>query len=139
MDHRWGVRQALEVGVKLYARPGSPISGQLLNASSSGGYVTTNAAVPVMTRVHVTIGSESSQRRGLHRIAGYVVRTDARGVGIEWQEFAPQPVLALIEALKARPSAEGRRTSVGVQSPFVAHYCPRPLTIKQALGAVSHG
>lgn len=114
MEHRWGIRQPLEVDVELYVRPGRPITGRLLNASSSGGYVATSATVRIMTRVHVTLGWDTPQRGGRHRIAAYVVRADARGIGLEWQEFAPVPVLALIDALEPSPphtSPTGIRTT----------------------------
>lgn len=104
MEHRWGIRQPLEVDVNLYVRPGHPVTGRLLNASSSGGYVATNATVPIMTRVHITLGWGSPQRGDRHRIAAYVVRSDARGIGLEWQEFAPAPVLALIDPLDTSPA-----------------------------------
>lgn len=136
MEHRWGVRQMLEVGVKLYVQPDRPLSGRLLNASSSGGYVTTSVTVPIMTRVDVTIGCDNSQRGGLHRIAGYVVRADARGVGIEWQDFAPPPVLALIAALQVRPSRESRRPRARVESPLLAQYPVQAMNNQQALVAM---
>lgn len=101
MEHRWGIRQPLEVDVKLYVGPGRPLTGRLLNASSSGGYVATSVTLPIMTRVHVTLGWDSAQSGD--RIAAYVVRSDSRGIGLEWQEFAPVPVLALIDALEPSP------------------------------------
>lgn len=103
MEHRWGIRQPLEVDVKFYVRPAHPVTGRLLNASSSGGYVATSVTMPIMTRVHVTLGWDDPQRGSRDRIAAYVVRSDARGIGLEWQEFAPAPVLALIDALKPAP------------------------------------
>lgn len=114
MEHRCGIRRTLGVGVKLYAQPGLPISGRLLNASSSGGYVATGAKLPIMTRVHVILGwgnPQSSSRRD--PIAAYVVRSDAGGVGLEWQEFAPAALLALIDATeptRSRASTQCIRT-----------------------------
>jgi hypothetical protein len=104
MEHRWGIRRKLDAGVKLYVRSRHPVSGRLLNASSSGGYVATGAPLPIMTRVHITLGCGNRLSHGRHRIAAYVVRSDARGIGLEWQEFAPVPVLALIDPLETTPT-----------------------------------
>lgn len=101
MEHRWGTRRTLDVGVKLHTRSGLPAFGRLLNASSSGAYVATGIKLPVMTRVQVALGWDSRQRGGRNRITAYVVRVDARGLGIEWQEFGS---LTLTPAVTAAPS-----------------------------------
>lgn len=110
MEHRCGTRRSLGVAVKLYAQPGLPICGRLLNASSSGGYVATGAKLPIMTRVHVIFGWGNRQSGRRDRIAAYVVRSDAGGVGLEWQEFAPAPLLALRDRLarNIRTTTEAR-------------------------------
>lgn len=104
MEHRWGIRRKLDVGVILQVRPSLPIFGRLLNASSSGAYVATSATLPIMTRVHVSLGWDRFQHGASHHIAAYVVRKDARGIGIEWQRFAPPAVLALIDTVELTPS-----------------------------------
>lgn len=106
MEHRWGIRRRLDLGVRLYAGSEPSQLGRLVDASSSGGYVTTSAPPPVMTPVQLALGRDGSQGADRHRIAGYVVRSDPRGIGIEWQYFAPSPVLALIDALRTLPSAD---------------------------------
>lgn len=98
MEHRWGIRRALDVGVKVYAGSKPPRLGRLLDASSSGAYVATGTPLPIMTQIYLAIGRDGSQHTDRHRIAAYVVRSDAGGIGIEWQEFAPPPVVALIDA-----------------------------------------
>ena len=102
MEHRWGIRQTLDVGVTLYVDSKLPSFGRLVNASSSGAYVATNAALPIMTRVRLALGRDRA-RRGGHRIYAYVVRADSHGMGIEWQEFAPWRVVALINAMEVLP------------------------------------
>lgn len=105
MEHRWGIRRTLDVGVKLHVPRRPPGFGRLLNASSSGAYVATRAKLPIMSRVHIALGWDGSQGGGRLRIAAHVVRVDARGIGIEWAELAPAPVLALIDLLEtASPS-----------------------------------
>lgn len=106
MEHRWGIRRTLDVGVKLYVGSKPPRLGRLLNASSSGAYVATSGPLPLMTRVHLALGWDGFQHADRHRIAAHVVRSDGRGIAIEWQEFAPLPVLALIDALETSPSQD---------------------------------
>jgi len=102
MEHRWGIRQTLDVCVTLYIDSKLPSFGRLLNASSSGAYVATNITLPNLTRVRVVLGRDRF-RPGAHRIPAYVVRADGRGIGVEWQEFAPTGVLALINAMQEVP------------------------------------
>lgn len=112
MEHRWGTRRTLNVGVKLYVRGSPPRFGRLLDASASGGYVSTSPPLPIMTRVHVMLGWDSPHRRGRHQIAGYVVRADAHGFAVEWQKFAPPLVLTMIDAPK-RPRSCNSPTRIG--------------------------
>jgi hypothetical protein len=119
MEHRWGIRRTLDVGVKLYVRPSLPGFGRLLDASASGAYVATSMQLPIMTRVQIAIGWDSLQGGGRQRITAYVVRADGRGLGIEWRQFAPPPVLALIDGPKAW-SLRGRRRAAIQSEPSLA-------------------
>jgi len=103
MEHRWGIRQPLDVGIKLYVGSKPPKLCRLLNASSSGAYVLTDTPLPIMTPVQLALGWNHLQHTDRHRIAAYVVRSDARGIGIEWQDFAPLPVLAMTDAPEPSP------------------------------------
>ena len=116
MEHRWGTRRTLDVGVKLYVGSKPPKLGRLLNASSSGAYVATGSPLPAMTRVQLALGWDSFRRADRHRIAAHVVRSDARGIGIEWQEFAPLPIRALIDVPETQPA----RISLDIRANRVA-------------------
>lgn len=113
MEHRWGIRRTLSVGVRVYTPHGPPKFGRLLNASASGAYVAIGAMPSIMARVQIALGWDSLQRGGRHRIAAYAVRTDGRGIGIEWQDFAPAPVIALLQALGDPPTQTGLRAAAG--------------------------
>jgi hypothetical protein len=139
MEHRWGTRKTLDVGVKLYIEGKLPAFGRILNASSSGAYIALGAALPIMTRVHVALGWDTSKRCHRCPITAYVVRTDVRGIGIEWQEFAPVSVRALIDALDALPSQRVRRAAAGGEPPLLPRYRAPLLLVKQpAAGAAAH-
>lgn len=97
MEHRWGVRYLLDVSIRLEGRLNLLVFARLRNASSSGAYVETPVVPTLESRVWVELGSPPSRGGDRCRIPAYVVRRDGRGVGLEWCEFAPRPVLALIE------------------------------------------
>lgn len=114
MEHRCGKRYTLEVTASLDAKPSILTFGRLLNISASGVFVATSAALPVMTPVRVQL-EWGKFRDSRYCMAGYVVRTDPRGVGIEWREFASFPVLALINDLE--DSLAGRRLAARDREP----------------------
>lgn len=110
MEHRWGTRHPLDVSVRLAARPHLLAFARLRNASSSGAYLVTRAALPLMTRIHVELGWGEFRRGEPHRIPAYVVRADGVGVGLEWCDFAPMPILELVER-EQRPARVDWRPS----------------------------
>jgi hypothetical protein len=74
MEHRWGIRRILEVGVTLYVESKSAAAGRLLSASSSGAYVATSAVLPIMSRVDVALGWGRTPHGVRNRVPAYVVR-----------------------------------------------------------------
>lgn len=129
------MRRTLDVGVKLCARLSPPKFGRLLNASASGAYVAISAMPPIMTRVQIALGWDQFRRGGRHRVTGYVVRVDARGIGVEWHDFAPSPVLALIKAMEVPPARSTRRGSAASGLPLPTHYAAQP----QRIGTLQTG
>lgn len=96
MEHRWGIRYLLDVPVRVEGLPSSLAFARLQNVSSSGAYVATKAAPALDSRVLLELGCGLGTRVGRCRVPACVVRRDERGIGVEWCEFAPQPVLAFI-------------------------------------------
>jgi hypothetical protein len=56
MEHRWGVRHLLDVSVRLDGRPQVLTFVRLKDASSSGAYIETRAAPPMLSRIWVELG-----------------------------------------------------------------------------------
>lgn len=139
MEHRWGTRRTLTVGVRLYTRQSPPKFGRLLNASASGAYVAMSAAPPIMTRVQLALGWDRLQGGGRRRIVAHVVRVDARGIGIEWRDFAPPSVLALIDALEMPPRRTKQRASGGSRLTFLTHYAAQPPAANRPAGIGARG
>jgi len=85
------------------------------------------------------------RRNDSNRIAAYVVRTDQGGVGLEWCDFAPRAILALIERsrrLVARdrrqdiPAAMRRLPSAMVR-PLAGDALPTPYAPLKSLPAIA--
>src|SRR5690349_10401264 len=102
MEHRWGRRVATDRVVRIDARPGALAVGRLRNVSSSGGYVEGIRTLPLLTCVHVELEWGHHKRQETSRIRAHVVRTDSGGLGLEWSEFAPPAIRALIAADERR-------------------------------------
>jgi hypothetical protein len=119
------MRRTLDIGVKVYVRQGQPRFGRISNASASGAYVATGDPPPVMTRVHIALGWGGVRGGGgRQRIAAYVVRADRCGIGIEWQEFAPPAVLALLDGLQMTLRQERPRARAGGRPTRFDHRLP---------------
>jgi len=124
MEHRWGVRHLLDVSVRLDGRPQVLTFARLKEASSSGAYIETRTAPPMLSRVWVEL--DWDRRDASNRIAAYVVRTDQGGVGLEWCDFAPRAILALIERSR-RLVARDRRENIPAAIRRLPSVMVRPL------------
>ncbi len=108
VEHRWGERSVINVPVRLDARPHALAFGRLRDASVSGAYIETAFELPLWTRISVELDWGRFQRDETRRVAAYVARRDAGGIGLEWCELAPRPIVSLIRrraALLARSRA----------------------------------
>lgn len=113
MDHRWGLRYLLDMPVRLERLPNLVAFARLRNVSASGAYIETSAAPALDCRILLELGCRADAGGERCRVPAHVVRRDERGVGIEWCEFAPRPVLTLIAAgWQAEVSRAGQVRSV---------------------------
>jgi hypothetical protein len=106
MEHRCGDRRPANLPVRIILPPREVLLGRVRDISLSGAFVQTWRELPAMTRVVVELrsaffGAPASRQR----IAGFVVRNGATGVGIEWADFAPACVRDHWHALAATTSA----------------------------------
>jgi hypothetical protein len=105
MEHRYGDRRAANLPVRLLLPPREVVLGRVRDISLSGAFVQTYRELPAMTRVLVELRTPAgSGQVTRQRIAGFVVRNGATGVGIEWAEFAPGMVRDHWTALAAAPA-----------------------------------
>jgi hypothetical protein len=97
MEHRWGRRIETRLPLALQSTHNVRALGTLLNASLSGAYVATKAAVKRDQRVTLQLRSPIWLNLG-----GFVVRIDEAGVGLEWELFASDSVRALLLSVGRR-------------------------------------
>jgi hypothetical protein len=93
MDHRWGLRITIDAPVLLIYPAHATGTGRMTEVSMSGALVRTDFAPPDLAWIHIAGGIEETEayavRRGLHWIA------------VEWVEFSPLPIRALLAPLTA--------------------------------------
>jgi hypothetical protein len=103
MEHRWGQRFTVDLAVRIAGRPYNVRMGRLVDLSVSGAFIKVPADLRVLSRVQVAI--TAPPQRLAHptpMIAAFVARTSKDGVGVEWCEQAPQPVLELLRYVAAQ-------------------------------------
>lgn len=95
MEHRWGQRVPLGLTVHV-ASAGDSGPGRLRDASISGGFIETDAALPQFTNLSVVVlvGAGAAQRAV--ELPACVTRVARDGVGVEWRDMACPTLLALL-------------------------------------------
>jgi hypothetical protein len=96
MEHRWGHRHEISRPVHLGTRNGIAARGRICNVSISGAFVVSPVPVSLFSYVQVQFTAMLDGKRTSTAVEGHVVRKDATGFGIEWCEFAPDAVRALV-------------------------------------------
>ena len=96
MEHRWGHRREISRAVHLGTRSGLVARGRICNVSISGAFVVSPLPVTLFAYVHVQFTAMLGGQRTATLVEGQVVRKDASGFGIEWCEFAPESIRALV-------------------------------------------
>ncbi len=96
MEHRWGERFATDLAVRLAGRPYNVRTGRLVDLSVSGAYIDVSADLRLLSRVQVAIALPQRLTHPTPVVAAYVARKSVDGIGVEWCEHAPKPVLELL-------------------------------------------
>jgi hypothetical protein len=95
MEHRCGRRVRMSLGARL-GSPSRSLFGRVVDLSLSGAFVALPDPIPEQTRLVVEVAARGGFGSTPWRVPAHVVRRSESGVGIEWDEFAPWPVLALL-------------------------------------------
>lgn len=95
MEHRWGQRFLLDLPASVADGNGWTAPARVRDISASGAFLECLPPVASVTRVLIRFkGREVSSI-----LTGDVVRVTAEGVGIEWGEFAPAAIAALLHGV----------------------------------------
>ncbi len=129
MEHRWGKRIPTQLSVRLRWRPDSFAVGRLRDVSLSGGFVEgVPSRLSAWTEVHVQIEQVGFHGGECRPVRGYVVRSEATGVAVEWCEFAPPEIRSLIDgAAGFTTHAQVQAAREGLQSGFFSRQVRDPL------------
>jgi len=82
--------------VQLETRSGLVSRGRIINVSISGAFVETPLPAPLFSYVQVHFTGMSHGKRTQMAVEAQVVRRDDSGFGVEWSEFAPEAIRALV-------------------------------------------
>ena len=86
MEHRWGQREATDVAVYFVANSGTAGTGRVLDVSLTGAYLETLVPLRLLSVIYLKLDATALAPGNPQSIAATVVRSDARGVGLEWYE-----------------------------------------------------
>ena len=96
MEHRWGHRRDINRAVHLETRSGLASRGRITNVSISGAFVITPLPVALFSYIRVQFTGMSHGTRAQMAVEGQVVRKEDGGFAIEWCDFAPEAIRALV-------------------------------------------
>jgi hypothetical protein len=105
VEHRWGERIRVSVPVHLTAPAVAGIDACMQNLSLSGALMNADCELRLHMLIEVHIALPATSQRTAGVVKAYVSRKPPRGVAIEWCEFAPTIVKALLRSPAIRVSA----------------------------------
>jgi hypothetical protein len=109
MEHRWGMRIELQCPVTLGEGNAAVAAGQLINASISGALIGTEAKLPALTPITVTIQTGGNAQR--LTLAACVVRTEPDAIAVEWRDMAAKPLVDLLHEAQGDAQLWARDTA----------------------------
>ena len=100
MEHRWGRRIAVNIGVTLQCRPMGRLRGRLRDLSSGGAFVQIPTLLTPNARVEMVFTSRHDGTAHIHRFETAVSRVTAHGVGLMFLHYDPKTLSALLMRLE---------------------------------------
>ena len=96
MEHRWGVRIAIDIPVQLRAVGFlCAREGRLKNLSASGAWISVDFEIRRLSQIDVILETPCPAKRAL---SAYIVRKGRGGIGVEWCSMAPYEVVQILKA-----------------------------------------
>jgi PilZ domain len=106
MEHRWGQRHQLGYTASVSVGSWRAVA-QVKDISISGAFL--QCVAPPDSSKRLCLDFSGSQRHVV--LSAQIVRRTGTGVGIEWLEFAPAPVLQMLEGFQATSTAAAASTA----------------------------
>ncbi len=94
MERRWGRRVAIGEVVQIKSGR-QTLRGWLRDVSLSGAFLETSERLPYMGRVSLRLRHTKPWISA--DVEAYATRVSDEGVGLEWCDFAPAPIAALMD------------------------------------------
>ncbi len=103
MEHRWGRRISVDLGVTLHSRSTGRVRGRLRDLSSGGAFVQIPAVLTPNSRAEMvfTVRHHDGTAQ-IHRFDAVVSRSGAHGVGLMFLQFDPKKLSALLHRLELK-------------------------------------
>ena len=95
MEHRWGERIRMNMPVQVSADQVAGIRGRMRNLSLSGALLRVDAKLRLNALIEVSVELPQPSQLPVILLA-HVSRKREEDVGIEWCEFAPESIRALV-------------------------------------------
>jgi hypothetical protein len=114
MEHRCGNRKVIDARVTIRTRSGLVARGVLQNVSASGALVTSPLPLPLHSMVFVQIEALDAHEPFCRvALSGEVSRLTEDGFAIEWAEFAPHTLRAILRTMEQRHLPGSHKADVG--------------------------
>lgn len=107
MEHRWGERMAMGIPVTVTVHSFAAHDGRLVNVSMSGALIEADFDARVLSRIRVRIRPPGPPEAPPLELTAYVVRRSSAGIGVEWCEFAPREVFAMLQVAGSHAAVAG--------------------------------
>ena len=108
IEHRWGLRHQIDRPASLWTTAGVASRGDVISVSISGAFIATPVPLPLLARIRIRF-TPLPGKANLKASIEALVATRS-GVAVEWCEFAPGPVRALIREERAKSIAADNQT-----------------------------
>ena len=94
LEHRWGRRIPCCATARISAGVGISGFGRMRDVSISGAFIETTLDLPPFVPIEIAVQRKDGQEAASQR--AWVVRRDARGIGIEWVDAFSGPVCPVL-------------------------------------------
>lgn len=119
MEHRWGHRISVDIGVRLSFASHLVAVGRLREVSISGAFLRTTAVLPLLSYIQL-LGLTSASPTACRPLDAYVARRGPSGFALEWPELAPAELEPFLAAMGVDLAADLVERSAGLRAGILA-------------------